>query len=471
MLNAAWLIMHVRRGSPCRYWAWVDSEVVIMRQLKGWEPLRIPSANRISTWSGGRIPRPFRVAAPLAAAVIASGLAIGVAHPADAAAGGSSLSAGQELQAGQELVSAGGQYTLAMQTDGNLVTYGNGCVIWASNTAGTGSHDYLAMQGDGNLVIYTSGGKPVWASNTAGTGSANYLAMQGDGNLVVYTSGGKPVWASGNSNADQLCEPATMSAGKYLHSPSGQYTLNMQGDGNLVVYDQGSPIWASNTAGTGNANYVAMQGDGNLVVYTSGGTPVWASNTAGSGGKNTLVMQNDGNLVIYTSGGNAVWASKSAGSGTSSGTGGYPYANAVCEFGSAGGAHCTNPNDDQDMYDWGYWSGSTFRPFDQWGYEYRNCTSYVAWRLSTAGVNTSLFKDLGNADTWITRVSGKAGVTVNRTASPGAVAVWDTPGVGHVAWVVSVNGGTVTVDDYNYGETGVFEQHTISSAPTDYIHF
>ena len=65
----------------------------------------------------------------------------------------STLSAGQELQAGQDLISAGGQYTLVMQTDGNLVAYGNGCVIWASNTTGTGSHDYLAMQGDGNLVI------------------------------------------------------------------------------------------------------------------------------------------------------------------------------------------------------------------------------------------------------------------------------------------------------------------------------
>jgi hypothetical protein len=31
----------------------------------------------------------------------------------------------QELQAGQELISAGGQYQLVMQTDGNLVTYGN----------------------------------------------------------------------------------------------------------------------------------------------------------------------------------------------------------------------------------------------------------------------------------------------------------------------------------------------------------
>lgn len=159
------------------------------------------------------------------------------------------------------------------------------------------------------------------------------------------------------------------------------------------------------------------------------------------------------------------------GGGSSSGTGGYPWAKAVCEFGSAGGAHCTNPKNSKDMYDWGYRSGSTFRPYDQWGYEYRNCTSYVAWRLASAGVNASLFKDLGNADTWIRNVSGKAGVTVNKTPSPGAIAVWNTPGVGHVAWVDSVSGGKVTVSDYNYLENGTYDQHTISSAPSDYIHF
>jgi len=218
----------------------------------------------------------------------------------------------------------------------------------------------------------------------------------------------------------------------------------MQTDGNLVVYGNGCVIWASNTAGTGSANFLAMQGDGNLVIYTSGGKPVWASNSAGTGSANFLAMQGDGNLVVYTSGGKPVWASKSAGSGGGTGgggsTGGYPYANAVCEFGAAGGPHCTNPKNANDLYDWGYWSGNTFRFYDQWGYEYRNCTSYVAWRLSTARVKASLYSDLGNADTWIQRASGKPGVTINHTASPGAVAVWNSPGVGHVAWVESTSG-------------------------------
>ena len=247
------------------------------------------------------------LAAGLAAAAMTVATITGVVQTAGAAAGGSTLSAGQVLQAGQALVSPGGQYTLIMQDDGNLVTYGNGCVIWASNTAGVGSSDYLVMQGDGNLVIYTNAGKPVWASNTAGTGSGNSLNMQVDGNLVVYTSGAKPVWASGAGNADQLCAPHSMGLDQYIHSSGGQYRLLMQDDGNLVLYGPNGATWASNTVGSGGTS-VNMQGDGNLVIYTSAAKPVWASNTAGTGSGNHLVMQDDGNLVIYTSGGKPVWA-------------------------------------------------------------------------------------------------------------------------------------------------------------------
>jgi hypothetical protein len=223
----------------------------------------------------------------------------------------SPLQAGQVLPAGDALVSPGGQYVLDMQTDGNLVVYGNGCVIWASGTNGTGSGDYLAMQTDGNLIIYTSAGVPVWSSRTNGTGSGDYLAMQADGNLVVYNSSGSQVWAAGRANADELCTGGELHVGQYLYSPSGQYEVTMQPDGNLVVYTSaGVPLRATGTNGTGSANFLAMQADGNLVIYTSAGVPVWSSGTNGTGSGNYLVMQDDGNAVVYTSSGTAVWASQ-----------------------------------------------------------------------------------------------------------------------------------------------------------------
>jgi surface antigen len=159
--------------------------------------------------------------------------------------------------------------------------------------------------------------------------------------------------------------------------------------------------------------------------------------------------------------------------------GGYPYASATCEFGAAGGAACVNPRDPADMYDWGYRdkpaaAGSSrpggFRASDPWGYEYRNCTSYVAWRLSRTGVPASLFTGLGNASQWIAAITAEPGVIVNQVAAPGAVAVWVSAGVGHVAWVDSVR-GRVTVSDYNYAGTGAYATHVVMSPPTGYIHF
>jgi surface antigen len=157
---------------------------------------------------------------------------------------------------------------------------------------------------------------------------------------------------------------------------------------------------------------------------------------------------------------------------------GYPYASASCEFGAAGGPHCANPRDPGDLYDWGYagTAGGHFRPSDPWGYEYRNCTSYVAWRLARAGVRVSLFRDLGNASQWIASVARERGVVVNRIPSPGTVAVWVvSAGVGHVAWVDSVRpaatGVTVTVSDYNYARTGAYATHVVTTPPTGYIHF
>ena len=203
----------------------------------------------------------------------------GTAAFTSSGAGSSELLAGQVLHPGQDLVSPNGQYTLTMRTNGNVVVSGNNCVIWSSGTSGTGN--YLTMQTDGNLVIYTSAGKALWASGTNGSGTADHLSLQNDGNAVVYTSADKAVWSAGRSNANRLCTSGLLHAGQALYSPSERYELTMQTDGNLVVYDNGKAIWASNTSGTGSANYMVMQNDGNVVVYTSAGKAVWASGTSG----------------------------------------------------------------------------------------------------------------------------------------------------------------------------------------------
>lgn len=110
-----------------------------------------------------------------------------------------------------------------------------------------------------------------------------------------------------DSTTDRLSVGQSLENGNTLLSKNHQYRLIMQNDGNLVIYKAGgTPIWASNTAGT-DAKRLVLQGDGNLVLYNSSGIPIWATNNLGTN-RQHLIMQNDGNLVLYTNNGSAVWA-------------------------------------------------------------------------------------------------------------------------------------------------------------------
>lgn len=101
----------------------------------------------------------------------------------------------EQLTKGQYIRSNNGQYTFILQDDGNLVLYGRGRALWASNTNGKAVSNCI-MQGDGNLVVYGYP-KPIWASNTNGWGGA-YLVMQDDGNAVIYI-GRRAIWATGTN--------------------------------------------------------------------------------------------------------------------------------------------------------------------------------------------------------------------------------------------------------------------------------
>ena len=93
------------------------------------------------------------------------------------------------------VVSNSGQYTLILQSDGNLVLYEEcGTALWASNTAGIAVTS-CNMQTDGNLVIYAGESGPVWASNTYGCDGA-HLEVQDDGNVVIYDVNHNPIWAT-----------------------------------------------------------------------------------------------------------------------------------------------------------------------------------------------------------------------------------------------------------------------------------
>lgn len=135
------------------------------------------------------------------------------------------------------------------------------------------------------------------------------------------------------------------------------------------------------------------------------------------------------------------------------GGGGYPNDDALCEWtGQQGhGQSCAD-------YDWGYLlADGKWQLLSSRGFDYRNCTDYVAWAL---GLTWSSFKfpaGKGNAVDW-EAYAGNAGLTVTHTPSVGDIAWWGATAsnpYGHVALVTAVNGnGTVTVSQYNGDNDG-----------------
>jgi surface antigen len=166
-------------------------------------------------------------------------------------------------------------------------------------------------------------------------------------------------------------------------------------------------------------------------------------------------------------------------------TGGYPWANAPCEFSSAGGASCEDPDQTDypgDAYDWYEHNGSAFSGslcwygtnsecFDPWGYEYRNCTSFVAWKLTSQGISNSAVENLGNGGDWYENAPAN-----ERSSTPAAgdAAVQTPTGsnqYGHVAYVDSVSGNEITVEEYNYGEDGAWDERTGTPANLGFSEF
>ena len=108
------------------------------------------------------------------------------------------LNSGQALAANQSLTSPNGQYSLVCQSAGNLVLYDNSTssAYWTSPIAGTAVRQCI-MQSDGNLVVYGNSGA-VWASNTAGHTGA-YLQVHDDRNVVIYAANGQVLGATNTS--------------------------------------------------------------------------------------------------------------------------------------------------------------------------------------------------------------------------------------------------------------------------------
>lgn len=139
-------------------------------------------------------------------------------------------------------------------------------------------------------------------------------------------------------------------------------------------------------------------------------------------------------------------------------TGGYPYWN------------YDGPGSNPATYTW---TDSHGYGFSRYGYAFRNCTDYVAWKLSTTN-QFGNYRGLGNAASWAGAARAR-GYRVNHTPGLGSVAWWGGElfhGFGHVAWVVSTEGRWVEIAEYNHEGDGKFDMRRIHRGDADaYIHF
>lgn len=109
------------------------------------------------------------------------------------------------------------------------------------------------------------------------------------------------------------------------------------------------------------------------------------------------------------------------------------------------------------------WSASCADP---WGLYYRECVSYVAWRLSAAGKGVRHFGGRGHAFQWPSTVSGYT--QQSRSPSAGAALVFPA-GVqgaawtGHVMYVEQIYGdGSIRISEYNWDGRGSYSERKLT---------
>lgn len=110
---------------------------------------------------------------------------------------------------------------------------------------------------------------------------------------------------------------------------------------------------------------------------------------------------------------------------------------------------------------------------DPWGFYYRQCTSYVAWKRASVGKPIPAWGFLGpaNAKDW-PQWGRTFNMTVDDQPEAGAMAVYPVGEYGHVMYVEAVvaNGTQVLVSEFNASWEGKYSQSVWPSSALTFIH-
>jgi len=111
---------------------------------------------------------------------------------------------------------------------------------------------------------------------------------------------------------------------------------------------------------------------------------------------------------------------------------------------------------------------------DPWGFILRNCTSFVAWRLTHDNGMLDFSNHMrgghfGDARQWDENALS-LGYLVDAVPAVGAVAQTDAGTYGHVAYVKAVGRDTVTIEEYNHVVAGGYSVRTVPTSDFHYLH-
>lgn len=105
---------------------------------------------------------------------------------------------------------------------------------------------------------------------------------------------------------------------------------------------------------------------------------------------------------------------------------------------------------------------------DNWAMYNRECVSYTAFRIGSAGRGDPV--GWGNANQWPSAARA-AGYSVNSVPRAGDVAISMAGYYGHAMYVEGVSGNNIYVSQYNFNNTGEFSTMTIPASGLYFIHF
>jgi surface antigen len=118
------------------------------------------------------------------------------------------------------------------------------------------------------------------------------------------------------------------------------------------------------------------------------------------------------------------------------------------------------------------YDGRSPKDADPWQFYFRECTSFVAFRLNKVMrfSNRMGGKRFGNGNTWDDNAR-RLGYPVDDNATVGSVMVRNSGKFGHVAIVAKVEPARVYVEQYNRRGTHRYSQEWVSRSGKVFIHF